>query len=313
MTQGSTQWVADIATSVDQYNRWYAGYTKGAFNKAMTEANPIVNRTFSATNDLRNLSAIALWRNPIIIRGLRMSSSPTWAVDRLIGLSQTAPSIISTLEKGTVTKQDWDTVEPELNAIIQTIKNRYDLDLLPWLATGRQAPTKSTLDLAKAIITDRLALSIANPAIRNAQEAHQLRGLEEWLAQRGYQRETKKISYTQMKPGTYRIRVDAEGKNENGTSVKVSVDTAIMPKKAKTSALPVLVECKAAGDFTNVNKRRKEEADKHRNLIGNHGENVRYVMLLFGYFDTGYLGYETDAGIPCFWQHRLKDLANLGL
>ena len=257
---------------------------------------------------------ITLWENPAIIRGLRMTSSPTLAVDQLIGLSQTDPNLIGALERGTTPEQDWNVLEPELNTIIHTVKERYDLDLLPWLASGRRAHTRPTIDLARAIITDRLALSIANPTIRNAQEAHQLAALEVWLAQRGYRKDNnKRILYTAVGPGTYLIRVNATGTRDNGTPAKVPVDMAIMPRRAGTLDLPVLVECKAAGDFANVNKRPKEEADKHRNLINRHGEAVRYVLFLFGYFNNSYLGYERDAGIRWFWQHRINELEDLGI
>jgi len=32
-----------------------------------------------------------------------------------------------------------------------------------------------------------------------------------------------------------------------------------------------------------------------------------------GYFDSGYLGYEAAEGIDWVWEHRIDDLARLGL
>ena len=45
----------------------------------------------------------------------------------------------------------------------------------------------------------------------------------------------------------------------------------ILPLNAKSGDLPVLIEAKSAGDFTNVNKRRKEEATKMQQLKNTYG------------------------------------------
>ena len=86
-----------------------------------------------------------------------------------------------------------------------------------------------------------------------------------------------------------------------------------MSKKAKAGELPVLVEAKSAGDFTNVNKRRKEEAMKISLLRRTYGDKVRYCLFLCGYFDSGYLGYEAAEGIDWVWEHRIDDLAEFEL
>ena len=86
-----------------------------------------------------------------------------------------------------------------------------------------------------------------------------------------------------------------------------------MPRSANPGDLPLLVEAKSAGDFTNVNKRRKEEATKMKQLRHTYGPDVRFVLFLCGYFDTGYLGYEAAEGIDWVWEHRIDDLAEFGL
>jgi len=91
------------------------------------------------------------------------------------------------------------------------------------------------------------------------------------------------------------------------------VDAAIMPTKAGPRELPLLVEAKSAGDFTNVNKRRKEEAIKITQLRRTYGKDVRYVLFLCGYFDSGYLGYEAAEDIDWVWEHRIDDLTRFGL
>ena len=87
----------------------------------------------------------------------------------------------------------------------------------------------------------------------------------------------------------------------------------IQPKKAKLPHLPLLIEAKSAGDFTNVNKRRKEEAIKITQLKATYGEQVVFVLFLCGYFDAAYLGYEAAEGIDWIWEHRIEDLDQLGI
>ncbi len=91
------------------------------------------------------------------------------------------------------------------------------------------------------------------------------------------------------------------------------VETVVMPLKAKAGELLLMIEAKSAGDFTNVNKRRKEEATKVAQLRRKHGKGVRYILFLCGYFDSGYPGYEAAEGIDWVWEHRMGDLARYGL
>ena len=86
-----------------------------------------------------------------------------------------------------------------------------------------------------------------------------------------------------------------------------------MPRTARPGALPFLIEAKSAGDFANVNKRRKEEAMKMTQLRRTLGGQVRFTLFLCGYFDTAYLGYEAAEGIDWVWEHRIDDLAEFGL
>lgn len=81
----------------------------------------------------------------------------------------------------------------------------------------------------------------------------------------------------------------------------------------KYDELPLLIEAKSAGDFTNVNKRRKEEAAKMNQLRRTYGLDVRLILFLCGYFDSGYLGYEAVEGIDWVWEHRIDDLREFGL
>ena len=114
-----------------------------------------------------------------------------------------------------------------------------------------------------------------------------------------------------MEPGTYTFRMNLVVGRAH--KVNIPVDVVIQPKRLRKDRVPVLIEAKSAGDFTNTNKRRKEEATKTHQLQATYGANVVFVLFLCGYFGSDYLGYEAAEGIDWVWEHRIDDLAKLGL
>ena len=100
-----------------------------------------------------------------------------------------------------------------------------------------------------------------------------------------------------------------------GKAVKVyiPVDVVIQPSKPRRGRLPILIEAKSAGDFTNTNKRRKEEATKIHQLQAAYGQTISFILFLCGYFGSDYLGYEAAEGIDWVWEHRIDDLLKLGI
>lgn len=68
-------------------------------------------------------------------------------------------------------------------------------------------------------------------------------------------------------------------------------------RKAPQRSAPDSCRVKSAGDFTNTNKRRKEEATKIHQLQATRGATVPFVLFLCGYFGSDYLGYEAAGGI----------------
>ena len=96
-------------------------------------------------------------------------------------------------------------------------------------------------------------------------------------------------------------------------TVNIPIDVVIQPQKPNDTHFPILIEAKSAGDFTNTNKRRKEEAQKIRQLKDSYGEQGNLVLFLCGYFDTGYLGYEAAEGLDWIWEHGMNDLEQLGI
>jgi hypothetical protein len=154
-----------------------------------------------------------------------------------------------------------------------------------------------------------------NPFIeRNAQERRQLDSLRKWLEQRSYSYiEPGKVSFKEMKLGKFTFRLGIPVTLSGGKQINIPVDVVVMPKQAKAGSLPLLIEAKSAGDFTNPNKRRKEEAIKISQLQATYGKSVRYILFLCGYFDSGYLGYEAAEGIDWVWEHRMDDLIEFGV
>jgi hypothetical protein len=84
-----------------------------------------------------------------------------------------------------------------------------------------------------------------------------------------------------------------------------------MPSGAAPHELPLLIETQCAGDFTRGNKKRAEDAARVATLRGTYGHTLRFVLVLWGYFDTGYLGSAAAEGIDWVWQHRIDDLEHL--
>ena len=188
-----------------------------------------------------------------------------------------------------------------------------DPDIFVWLNRDKPA-TNLEIHRAATIVADRLCGSVANPIIRNAQEQRQLAVIKDWLESRKYQQlpQGEGIKFDAMPSGTFSFRMNVPVTLEGLRQINIPVDAVIMPKTAQEGDLPVFFEAKSAGDFTNVNKRRKEEAAKMTQLRQTYGNRVRFSLFLCGYFDSGYLGYEAAEGIDWVWEHRIDDLAEFG-
>jgi type II restriction enzyme len=153
--------------------------------------------------------------------------------------------------------------------------------------------------------------------VRNAQEKRQLALIQQYLTARGYKLKghSPGTPLTEMEPGTFtfRLNVNVKSPKADAKGIKIPVDVVIQPKSAALPHMPLLVEAKSAGDFTNVNKRRKEEAIKIAQLKSTYGKQAVFVLFLCGYFDAAYLGYEAAEGIDWIWEHRIEDIDQLGI
>lgn len=311
-------WKQDIRRSVDLYNTWFMDFAPGAFREARLSTARSVAEALEKTGYLNDISPVILERHPEVLPILRMSTCPPIARERLVGLAGVRKSLVKNME---------DPVRPhvspslqgaeliaQLQKISDIIRRLADTDIFPWLPEGR-SPDETEITRSSTIIADRLCGVVADPIIRNAQEKRQLAAIRAFLGSKGYRLAESGVRFREMAPGTFSFHtnVPVYVAGAQGDTVNIPVDAAIMPISASIGDMPLLLEAKSAGDYTNVNKRRKEEAVKMQQLRNSFGDNVSYVLFLCGYFDSGYLGYEAAEGIDWIWEHRITDLELLGI
>ena len=307
-------WKDDIAQSVDMYNRWFLRFAPDAYRSTRVRTTEDVQEALTATRDLMDVTSKLLKEWPSVLRMLRMSTCPPLAVDRVVGLAGVSPNLVRRMEGGSLPpRMPARTLSRDLGRITRTFAKLLDRDIFVWLDEGRE-PSAEERFRAATVVADRLCGADANPIIRNAQEQRQLRKITRWLHRRGYREADAGTRHDGMARGTYALRLNMPAEQEGaGRTVNIPIDVVVMPKRTRRKAMPIFLECKSAGDYTNVNKRRKEEAAKVAQLRGTYGEDVRFVLFLCGYFDSGYLGYEAAEGIDWVWEHRIGDFAGFGL
>lgn len=308
-------WNEDVRRSVDLYNAWFMDFAPVTYRQTRVRTTEAVEAALLLTADLRDIRPRVLREHPQVLPMLRMATAPPIARDRLVGLAGVSKTLVERMEHAAQPRIPRSLtgaqLEEQLTRIGMVIARLADAGILPWLAEER-TPTEEERHRAATIIADRLCGAQADPLIRNTQEAWQLAKIEEWLTPRGYTR-VAGARFADLRPGTFAFRLNAEGQLESGTIKHIPVDVVIMPHSAQPGELPLLIEAKSAGDYTNTNKRRKEEADKVANLRRHYGLDVCFILFLRGYFDSGYLGYEAAAGIDWVWEHRIDDLAEFGV
>lgn len=308
------QWKTDVQKSVLYYNEWFLKYAPSTYIRSRQEAIAKVETIFQKTDCLNTLSVNMLKEVPDAITILRMATTPPLARDRLVGLADIPRDFIKKLEEGALpSKLSESQANLILGKIIAIVNKILDKDIMPWLEK-KATPDEIDRLLAKQIIGDRVCGSLADPLIRNEQERRQLSGIKKFLIKRGYRFvESKDIKdFKSMEEHTFTFHLNVPVKNAS-QQIKMPIDVVVKRKNTSKKKLPLLIECKSAGDFTNTNKRRKEEATKIEQLKNTYGNEVEFILYLCGYFDTGYLGYEAAEGIDWVWEHRIEDLLKAGV
>lgn len=311
-------WKKDTAASVDMYNEWFMDFAPKTFRDTRVTTSASVKSALRITGYFQNLTPEVLKANPEILPILRMSTCPPISRDRLIGLSGASKSLVQNMEDGEnphISKRmDSKKLRDELDKIVKTISTMLDPDVFVWIDEKRK-PIEIEVSRSATIVADRLCGAVSDPIIRNAQEKRQLNAIREYLEKKGYAEVEEGTKFNEMPPGTFSFRTNVQVRvAENAEQVaNIPVDVLINPKKAKIGDLPIMIEAKSAGDFTNVNKRRKEEATKIQQLKQTYGDKVVFDLFLCGYFDSAYLGYEAAEGIDWIWEHRITDMDQLGI
>ncbi len=309
------RWKDDILKSVDLYNEWFLSFAPTTFKNARLSARRQVEEVFSATNDATDLTAATLVLAPQTLPVLRQMTCPPLARDRLAGLSGVSPSLVKRLESlDRPPSRSSGKMLIAAEKIVAVMRSMFDSDLMPWLDSEGLRPTRVQRSRAALVVADRLCGSLSDPIIRNAQEMRQLKAISEWLEGKGYVKRSY-ADFSLMHPGEFAFHLNVQVKISSGSNnrVNIPVDVAIQPLSAARGSVPVFIEAKSAGDFANVNKRRKEEAQKISQLKLTFGNDVRFLLFLCGYFDSGYLGYEAAEGIDWVWEHRISDMEFMGL
>ena len=309
-------WKTDVAMSVDFYNDWFMTFAPKAFRETRIETTKQVEEALLLTENLANIRPETLRNHPSVLPMLRMTTCPPIARDRLIGLAGVSKNLVYNMEKENRVPPKMK--EPELlkhlGMIGDIIEKMSDPDIFVWKERGGKG-TNDEVHRASTIVADRLCGAVADPIIRNAQEQRQLAAMKVWLETRGYRELNpgEATDFLAMPNGTFSFRFNVSvEQGDTGKQVNIPVDAVIMRKNAKKGDFPALFEAKSAGDFTNTNKRRKEEAIKIQQLRSTYGEKISFDLFLCGYFDSGYLGYEAAEGIDWVWEHRIDDMALFG-
>lgn len=309
------KWKSDTLESIDYYNDWFIRFAPITYREQRKLKTEEVSKALNITNNLRNLSAKLLIDNPGILPMLRMTAAPPLARDRLIGLSYVSKNLVLAMEGSDSTnprtppRMNEEDLKTNIERIIDVLNEVADRDLFPWLDDDQIFPTSEDVQRSASVVADRLCGASADPIIRNAQERRQLSNLANFLISLGY-REIYPYDYRDIMTfpgGTFSFRYNLEVGPENN-SIKIPIDCIISKFSRQPDELPILIEAKSAGDATNTNKRRKEEAQKFNQLKQRFGDNTIFLLFLCGYFEPGYLGYEASEGIDWIWEHRITDL-----
>lgn len=311
------RWKLDIAKSVDFYNDWFLQSAPHVFRETRLKTSREVEQALKWTVNLTRLNPEILQEYPSILPILRMATCPPIARDRLIGLAKVPRNLVMVMEedKRLPMRMKPAQLQENLEKIGKVILELVDSDIFVWLDRGDEGKTEE-VRRAATIVADRLCGAVANPILRNAQEKRQLASIQLWLQEHGYtfSKVPSSRKFNEFSPGTFVFHFNVPVyQTDSDNEVKMPIDVVVMPLRAKPGDFPLLIEAKSAGDFTNTNKRRKEEATKVSQLRSTYSDNMRFILFLSGYFDSNYLKYEAAEDIDWVWEHRINDLVEFGL
>jgi len=293
------------------FNAWFMQAAPKAFRETRAAVTGQVEQHLVLSEDGRKISGSMLIEHPVTLATLRMATAPPLARERLSGLAGVSLTTVKSLEDGKIPRMPRSMLLLEADKLSAILLRLMDDDLFPWLSDGT-TPSEVQRYRAATIVADRRCGAVADPIVKNAQEKRQIALIQAHLEAKGYQLARGIAEAKKMPPGTFsfRMNVPVHGGEK---SVNIPVDVVIQPHNTRSDRMPILIECKSAGDYTNVNKRRKEEAQKAHQIRATYGADVPFYLFLCGYFNSQYLGYSAAEGIDWIWEHRIADLDEVGL
>lgn len=115
------------------------------FRRARAATIGQVEKTFLATNDLRDLTPQLLRQNPAALPTLRMCTAPPLAIDRLIGLTGVSKNLVKNMEQGKLpSKMVPNRLDNELTKICDIIIKLLDRDIFSLAGERFRSGTSGT-------------------------------------------------------------------------------------------------------------------------------------------------------------------------
>lgn len=311
--EGLEFWQRDIKESVDYYNHWYRSTVSRKYYSIRNSISQQVQSLFDCTNDLLDCNVAYMKEKPDCINYLRFITAPPISRERLCGLSHVPLTILKGLESGRRVDDGDEEKLSSLASLLECLLAFHDQELFPWLNGGERS--FELRDKALCVVVDRMSQTVVDTVMRNEQEKRQLHVISEYLHTKGYQfiHPRKVADFRRMPVGSYTFHLNVPVTMADEYAVNISVDVLIKCFSMGVKSFPLLIECKSSGDYTNTNKRRKEEAVKMQQLRRVYGDDIKFILFLGGYFNLGYLQYESAEGISWVWEHRITDLGIHGV
>jgi hypothetical protein len=203
------RWKADIAASVDLFNKWFLAFAPKAYRETRLDTTKQVEEGLLLTHDLTAITPDVLKGHPGILPILRMATCPPLARDGLVGLADANKSLVLAMESGRIAvRMPATALNENLQRVCGTVKKMLDVDIFPWLE-GKRAASTDERYRASTIVADRLCGAISDPIIRNAQEKRQLALIGNYLEKKGYKPKPHpaREPLQNMTPGTYAFRM----------------------------------------------------------------------------------------------------------
>jgi hypothetical protein len=298
------RWIVDLSAARDATDEWYMRSGRLAYETARRATVDEVTEVLRATDDLRRIEPDLLRQSPAALTTLRMSTAPPVARDRLAGLSRTERPLLTALEQDRLpSRLSASELDAQLSRVCAVLAQMLDRDLFDWLEQDRPAEDPERT-FAATLIADRRCESVGESILRQAERERQARALARWLDARGYTEHVGSVS--DLQAGGYRL--GPVGLDAASTLGERTVDAVIRPRDPRGHTHQIVLRSvpRAVGSvgFSPVGLSAAATGAR---------SDETTVLLLVGVADQRFLRQGAAAGLDWIWEHRLDDLALVGL